>query len=138
MSQIEEVDDKKPSKDEKEAEKLAAPEEKPKKRRSIGEKKPKKAEEPEQIELSIDEPDHIQVDGVKENDLKPSSKPSSRRGSKKEPSPEAKTIEVYTLLTATEMALPKLFHRHLNNTIKKAPIMLRLICGRLHTYKCTQ
>lgn len=114
-TQIEEVDDKKPSKDEKvsavktvdeetfpekEAEKLATPDEKPKKRRSIGEKKPKKADEPEKIEPSIDEPDHVQVDTVNENDLKPSSKPTSRRGSKKEPSPEPKTIEVYTALAA--------------------------------------
>lgn len=108
-TQIEEVDDKKPTKDEKvsavktvdteeEPEKLATPDEKPKKRRSIGEKKPKKADEPEKIEPSVDEPDHVQVDTVNENDLKPSSKPTSRRGSKKEKSPEPKTIEVYTWL----------------------------------------
>lgn len=124
-TQIEEVEDKKPSKDEKvsavktveteeealsdkEAEKLATPDEKPKKRRSIDEKKPKK-QEPEKIEPSVDEPDHIQVDTVNENDLKPSSKPSSRRGSKKETSPEPKTIEVQTLLAATEMAFFKSF-----------------------------
>lgn len=131
--QIEEVDDKKPSKDEKvsatktvkseedtipdkEAEQLAAPEEKPTKRRSIGEKKPKKEEpkkeEPEKVEPSIDEPDHIQVDTVNENDLKPSSKPSSRRGSKKdEPSSEPKTIEVQTLRAAIEMAFFKAFRQ---------------------------
>lgn len=68
------------------------------KRKSIGEKKPKKAEEP--IE-SVDEPDHIQVDTVNEDDLKPASKPSSRRGSKKEKSPEKTTpsIEVYVKFT---------------------------------------
>lgn len=81
-------------------EKSAEPEEKLKKkstevkRKSIGEKKPKKDEERPTVE-SVDEPDNIQIDNdVNENDLKPASKPSSRRGSKKDKSPE-KTIEVY-------------------------------------------
>lgn len=84
--------------------KSAEPEEKPKakkttevKRKSIGEKKPKKVDEPIVIE-SIDEPDNVKVDNnIIEDDLKPTSKPSSRRGSKKEKSPEKTTpsIEVY-------------------------------------------
>lgn len=85
---------------EKPKEKSVEPEEKPKKktteakRRSIGEKKPKEGEKPA-VE-SVDETDHIQVDNVNEDDVKPASKPSSRRGSKKEKSPEktAPSIEV--------------------------------------------
>lgn len=87
-------------------EKSAEPEEKPKKkateakRKSIGEKKPKKDEEKPTV-ASVDEPDNIQIDNdVNENDLKPASKPSSRRGSKKDKSPE-KTIEVFLKLLAT-------------------------------------
>lgn len=109
---------------------MVTPDEKPKKRRSIG--TPNK-EEPEKIEPSIDEPDHIQVDTVNENDLKPSSKPSSRRGSKKETSPEPKTIEVQTLLAATEMA----FFKSFSPIYVIQYVMLHLICGRLQAHKNT-
>lgn len=83
---------------EKPKEKSAEPEPEKKKvpevkRKSIGEKKPKKAEEEPKIE-SIDEPDFAKADGVTEDDVK---KPASRRGSKKEKSPEKTTpsIEVH-------------------------------------------
>lgn len=109
---------------EKPKEKSAEPEEKkadePKKkttevkRKSIGEKKPKKAEDEPKIE-SIDEPDFIKADGVADDDLKPASKPSSRRGSKKEKSPEKITpsIEVHVCFATKTMSFA-LINRHLH------------------------
>lgn len=119
-----------------EADEQKPDEEKPKakktteaKRKSIGEKKAKKAEEPVE---SIDEPDHIQAHTVNEDDLKPASKPSSRRGSKKEKSPEKITpsIEVYAKFvkqmsfawSIAPLTLSKFSH---NTKIQTQPIKIK-------------